>query len=57
MTHHEIILGIIGLTAFLYVLISVLSDKKMKAMNKAIWIVAGLVFNVLTAIVYYLKKK
>ena len=50
------ILGIVGLIAFLYVLISVLRDKRMSSMNKAIWIVAGLVFSILTGIVYYVKK-
>ena len=53
----EYIFGVVGLIAFLYVLISVLKNKKIKAMGKAIWIVAGLIFSVITAIVYYVKHE
>jgi multisubunit Na+/H+ antiporter MnhB subunit len=48
-----IVIGAIGLVAFLYVLIGVLSNKKIKPFSKALWIVAGLLFNILTAIFYY----
>lgn len=50
-----VLLGVVGIFSFLYVLISALSKKRMSPVTKALWITAGLLFNVLTAIVYYFK--
>ena len=54
------IFWLLGLAAFLYVLIDILThQKKMPTTNKVIWIVCAVIFNIITAIVYYfvVKKK
>ena len=52
------IFGIIGFLCAIYVIYDVLVERKdLGAVNKLVWIVFALLFNILTAIVYYLTQK
>ncbi|MBI2572454.1 PLDc N-terminal domain-containing protein [Candidatus Woesearchaeota archaeon] len=56
----QTILWILSVAAFLYVLIDILQNqKKMNQNHKIIWIICALIFNIITAVVYYfvVKKK
>ncbi|MEK6916909.1 MAG: PLDc N-terminal domain-containing protein [Nanoarchaeota archaeon] len=52
--------GVLALVAAVWVIYDVLTkQKKMKGLNKALWVIGALVFSLVTAIVYYfvVKKK
>jgi hypothetical protein len=52
------IIGIIALACAIWVIYDVLSNqKKMKTGKKAIWIICAVLFNIITAVVYYLVVK
>ena len=54
------LLGLISLVCAVWVIYDiVVNQKKMDTLHKVIWIVAAIVFSVITAIIYYLvvKKK
>jgi hypothetical protein len=54
------ILGIIGLLCAIWVVYDVVANqKKMKTGQKVLWIVFGILFSIVTAIIYYfaVKKK
>ena len=51
------IISIIALVCAIWVIYDVLVNKKMKTETKVLWIIAALLFNILTAIVYYFVKK
>jgi len=52
--------GIIGVACAVWVIYDIVTfQKKMKSEHKLLWIIAAVVFSILTAIVYYfvVKKK
>ena len=50
--------GLLALAAAAWVIIDVLKhNKKMSQEHKIIWIIAAIVFNILTAVVYYFVEK
>ncbi len=52
------IIGIVALICAIWVIFDVWTkQKKMSAGNKLIWTIFAIIFNIITAIVYYLKKK
>lgn len=54
------VLWILGIVCAVWVIYDILtSQKKMKDIEKIIWIIAAVVFSIITAIVYYfvVKKK
>ncbi|MFA6461655.1 MAG: PLDc N-terminal domain-containing protein [Candidatus Woesearchaeota archaeon] len=52
------IIGIIALACAIWVIYEVLTSKKKSSTGKKIvWIVCALLFNIITAIVYYLVEK
>ncbi|MFH1682225.1 MAG: PLDc N-terminal domain-containing protein [Candidatus Woesearchaeota archaeon] len=52
------LVGLIALACMIWVIYDVLANqKKMKTGKKVIWIVCGLLFSIITAIVYYLLIK
>lgn len=54
----EQLLGVIALICAVWVIYDVFAkQKKMKTSNKVIWTVCAVLFNIITAIVYYIKFK
>jgi hypothetical protein len=54
----EALLGVIPLVCAVWVIYEVFTkQKKMKSNKKIIWTVCAILFNVITAIVYYIKFK
>lgn len=52
------LIGIIALICAIWVIYDVWTNqKKMSSGTKLIWTIFAIIFNILTAIVYYLKKK
>jgi multisubunit Na+/H+ antiporter MnhB subunit len=52
------LIGLIALICAIWVIYDVLTNqKKMSTANKVIWIVAGVIFSIITAIVYYFVVK
>jgi hypothetical protein len=54
------LLGILGLFCAIWVIYDVVANqKKMKTVQKVLWIVFSILFSILTAIIYYfaVKKK
>ncbi len=52
------IIGLVALICAVWVIVDVLTKQKsMKESNKVIWIIAAIIFSILTAIVYYFVVK
>jgi len=52
------ILGLVALVCAIWVIYEVLTKQKGMSMgSKILWIICALLFNIITAIVYYLVKK
>ena len=52
------ILYLVAIVAAIWVIYDVLANqKKMSGGSKAIWIICALIFNIITAVVYYFMKK
>ncbi len=52
------LLWLVGVICAVWVIYDVLAKQKsMKTGEKVIWIIAAVLFNIITAIVYYLLKK
>lgn len=52
------ILGIIAIIAFIWVVYDVIAvNKKMSTGKKVLWIILAIIFNILTAIIYFLIYK
>ena len=51
------IIGIIALLCAIWVIYEVWAKQKMSTGSKIIWTVCALIFNIITAIVFYFTKK
>lgn len=52
------LIGIIALIAMVWVIADVLlNQRRMKAVEKVLWIICAVIFSIITAAVYYFLKK
>jgi Phospholipase_D-nuclease N-terminal len=50
------VLGLIALICAVWVIVDVLSKRRMNGAEKALWVICAIFFSILTAIVYYFVK-
>ncbi|MBN1275475.1 PLDc N-terminal domain-containing protein [Candidatus Woesearchaeota archaeon] len=52
------VLGIVAIVCAVWVIYDVIANQgKMRPLYKALWVIAAILFNILTAIIYYFTQK